>query len=1027
MTATRNHRNIAMSTDNATILAAGLTSTSEQRARRYLNESNVKVDLSQLIDVLGYGPVETEHSIPGGSIDIYVPHHRVIMEIKARGLAADPHKPQGAEGESPREQLDRYVLSEIRTELSTFDWDPEDRSKQPWVGVVTDGTIWHSWRYPHEENPEVETIPAKTASDADALIDALTAAFGRERSGKPWVPTAPSDLFRGHEKRLERLYRQLPRAVQTGTETKRQLWLDMLRVSGIAPHDNDADRLFVIHSLLIAIARLVAHGLTRERADWFAVLDDGFVSWITDSRPGREWAGELRQTVEEHDWKRRRHDVMQSLYMDFVSARDRKVFGEYYTPDWLAALIVQEALDEAWRSRAIEQAETSARTGTRVEGIGVLDPTCGSGTFLYHAARRILEAPEMGQLSPGQQADVTASLVHGIDVHPVAVEIAKTNMMRVLPTTPRAGAAAIQIRMGDSLMADNQSTSIFDVEGTMRIVTPKRRQISLPMSFVRRSSFAEDMGRVVSAAVDEQPIAPAVLLGLDTAAREDLKRARDELAETIDDEGNSVWTWYAVNLAGPHLLSEQKVDRIVANPPWVKLSEIQHVPRKRAMEQFGQNLGIYQGGKQAPHTDIAAFFIRRARELYLQNPANDPAIWLVKKSSLRAGQWAAFRELHHDTLAQSVDLEDLQPFGGGDATRCCLLLEHRSMVRTAAPALRATMTIDEATKRRAVRPQPDETLETALKRIRFVPTSKQPAQRPSAYFTETGEAEFQQGATIVPHVLTIAETTAPATRRDRVRVTTRSSSKAPWNTVEPRTIEIPRHWLVDLFSSDTVPSFTARSTRKAIIPMDGDGKLLNEHDITEEGWLLLNDLYTAYAGAGKNTPSSLMQRIDHVGGLTAQLPLRRGTKRNLVLCPKSGDIMRAARTHVGDAVADDTLYWYQARTSAEAAYLTVLLNTNCLQHAFTSAKESGRHFHLHPWRKVPIPRYDETMPLHREIAVLCTRAEKIAARTVTADLEEAPRRRQISLSKAVRNALANDGVAAVMDECARRLLPDQAA
>ena len=93
-------------------------------------------------------------------------------------------------------------------------------------------------------------------------------------------------------------------------------------------------------------------------------------------------------------------------------------------------------LDEAWRSRAIEQAEISARTSTRLEGIGVLDPTCGSGTFLYHAARRILDAPEMGQLSPGQQADVTASLVHGIDVHPVAVEIAKTNMMRVLPTTP---------------------------------------------------------------------------------------------------------------------------------------------------------------------------------------------------------------------------------------------------------------------------------------------------------------------------------------------------------------------------------------------------------------------------------------------------------------------------------------------------------------------------------------------------------------------------------------------------------------
>ena len=66
----RSRRNIVMSTDNATSRAAALTSTSEQLVRGYRNESNVKVDLSQLIGMLGYGPVETEHSIPGGSIDI---------------------------------------------------------------------------------------------------------------------------------------------------------------------------------------------------------------------------------------------------------------------------------------------------------------------------------------------------------------------------------------------------------------------------------------------------------------------------------------------------------------------------------------------------------------------------------------------------------------------------------------------------------------------------------------------------------------------------------------------------------------------------------------------------------------------------------------------------------------------------------------------------------------------------------------------------------------------------------------------
>ena len=90
--------------NNTTRLAASLTSTGEQRARRYRNESNVKFDLSQLIDALGYGPVENEHTIRGGSIDIYIPHHRVIIETKARGLADDPHKPQAVDRESPREQ-----------------------------------------------------------------------------------------------------------------------------------------------------------------------------------------------------------------------------------------------------------------------------------------------------------------------------------------------------------------------------------------------------------------------------------------------------------------------------------------------------------------------------------------------------------------------------------------------------------------------------------------------------------------------------------------------------------------------------------------------------------------------------------------------------------------------------------------------------------------------------------------------------------------------------------------------------------
>ena len=303
--------------------------------------------------------------------------------------------------------------------------------------------------------------------------------------------------------------------------------------------------------------------------------------------------------------------------------------------------------------------------------------------------------------------------------------------------------------------------------------------------------------------------------------------------------------------------------------------------------------------------------------------------------------------------------------------------------------LRAIRKVDKATRQPAERPQRYEAPETALERIRFTLAPKEAPQAPSGYLTSTGKPMFRQGATVLPHVLTIAQQTEPAAERTRVRVTTRKSTKVPWNSVKPRTIEIPNRWLIELYTSNSTAAFVA-STIQAIIPLDAAGNLLAERNINEEGWLLLNDLYKTHAAAGRHTPPGLISQIDYLRKLTVQLPLQAETQRKLVLCPKSGDLMRAARRQPGRAIVDHSLYWYRARTSGEAAYLTILLNTSCLQRTYAASRESGRDFHLQPWRKVPIPRYDKTVPLHREIAALCTRAEKIATKTVNEELEVAP-------------------------------------
>ena len=93
-----------------------------------------------------------------------------------------------------------------------------------------------------------------------------------------------------------------------------------------------------------------------------------------------------------------------TLYEQLIDARDRKIFGEYYTPEWLAEWLVEETLDDEWCTDSVEAALAAEQGQRDLNGIGVLDPTCGSGTFLYYAARRILRTPQLADLSSSRES-----------------------------------------------------------------------------------------------------------------------------------------------------------------------------------------------------------------------------------------------------------------------------------------------------------------------------------------------------------------------------------------------------------------------------------------------------------------------------------------------------------------------------------------------------------------------------------------------------------------------------------------------
>lgn len=569
----------------------------------------------------------------------------------------------------------------------------------------------------------------------------------------------------------------------------------------------------------------------------------------------------------------------------------------------------------------------------------------------------------------------------------------------------------------------------------MRLVTPEEREILVPVEFVRQDAFADDMRRLVDAATSASPLPRAVLHSVPKKRREALKRSRDELEAAIGEEGNSVWTWYAVNIAAPHLLAERKVDRIVANPPWVALSGIQEPGRKRSMERLAERMGLQAGGKQAPNLDIATFFVLRARELYLKTPRSDPALWLVKKSALRAGHWKRFREQHGKTLAQSVDLESLQPFGGGDARRCCLLMEHLRLVEKPAEAhrLEADQRVPADSPRLVARlysqsrgqeypkkPKPEEPWTAIRRRIQFQPARDPLPQAPSDYDRST----FRRGASVFPHVLLVAENVFPQAF-NRIRVRTMKSRHRPWDGVMAQDVEIPKRWLSTLYRSPNMLPFVA-STRitQAIIPVDEHGDLDPDPALEEPAWEILDSIYRKFRGKGKNTPQTLAAQIHFAGKLSSQLRPETSSMR-MVLYPKSGDIMRAARTRAGVGFADDTLYWHVARNEGEAGYLAALLNAPCLQLAFLESRESGRHFDLHPWRKVPIQRFDSKNKFHVQLAKLCKRAEKSAQIAAAEVKEKFPYAGQLKLSTAVRERLRADSIFRSIDMIAARLLPEQ--
>ena len=85
----------------------------------------------------------------------------------------------------------------------------------------------------------------------------------------------------------------------------------------------------------------------------------------------------------------------------------------------------------------------------------VLDPSCGSGTFLFYAVRRFLDAANASSITLADAMARLSTHVVGIDLHPVAVALARVTYLLALGrerlTSRERGTLSVPVYLGDSL------------------------------------------------------------------------------------------------------------------------------------------------------------------------------------------------------------------------------------------------------------------------------------------------------------------------------------------------------------------------------------------------------------------------------------------------------------------------------------------------------------------------------------------------------------------------------------------------
>ena len=394
------------------------------------------------------------------------------------------------------------------------------------------------------------------------------------------------------------------------------------------------------------------------------IFERDFYSWVLNEDIVEEFLWGLHEHLLKElltlDYSTLNTDILKEIYQNIIERDERAALGEYYTPDFIAEKILRELLRENPEGK-------------------ILDPACGSGTFLFIAIKLKKELLQ-NKKSKRELLNHVINSVVGLDINPLAVILARANyLIAIRDLLPAKGRLRIPVYLANAILIPekekdtvyfselNKSVEVYRIPGLKEgefFLLPGQKLLA-KLGFRGIDTFivlSEDAVKTFSNEIKEcqenytrcrEELSQKLFVKYITKYFSTLPKEEQEILASllshnvlllhkyIEERKNSFWIFILRNIYKP-LLFRKEFDFVVGNPPWVSYSDVES---EKFRSWFDSLLGIYEIKFDMIYkgrADTTQLFILHSINYYLKNKGY--LYFVIPSSFLYGYQYEALRE-----------------------------------------------------------------------------------------------------------------------------------------------------------------------------------------------------------------------------------------------------------------------------------------------------------------------------------------------------------------------------------------------